>query len=163
MLNLPRSLYQRRTPRGPGGPGGPGMGGGPGRLAQMNPGVMARLMRARSPQPQPQGQPMPAPQVPFQGGDIGSGQDASAGMPDFSMMQNALKSFQGMMGNPAGVGDVGAMGMDEMGLEAAQGFGPPTGMAAPGFGGGAGAGAMAGMDPAQMAGIMKMLPMLLAA
>lgn len=196
--NMPRSLMQRRPPGrggpggfagrpgiGPGGVGGPGMGrssfaggpgmgggapgmGGMGRLAQMNPGIMARLMRARSPSPQPQGQPMAMPQVPFQGGELGSGAQppgggagpGGAGMPDFGMMAKALKGFQGMMGDPGGVGDIDPMSMDEMALEGAQGFGPP-GMAAPGFGGGAGG--MAGMDPAQMAGIMKMLPLLLAA
>ena len=157
-MHIPRSLYQRR--------GTPGGGGQPGnRLTSINPSMMARLQRNRGarpaggPPPQAYGGP-PAPQVPFQGGEIGSGQDPSAGMPDFAQMGDAIKKIYGQTQMPGVADQVAAAGLPAVMPSGPapqntpmQGFAPsPPGMA--------GGGQMAGMDPEMMAGIMKILPML---
>jgi hypothetical protein len=165
MMNLPRSLYGNRGGR-------PGMppprrapappGGGMGRLAQINPSMMARLSRRGSPAPQaaPQayGGP-PTPQVPFQGGQpggqspAGPGGGQPGGMPDMKVMGEAIgKIFGG--GDPAQSYGEQTDSMVQSGMV------PPDGMPAgalPGVGGGAEAG---GIDPKMMMGLMKFLPML---
>lgn len=166
-MNIPRSLY-----RGRGGPGG-GPGSSMSRLMQMNPGLMARLMRSqRAPGSQQQGPPAAPPGIRNQPGQQQG--------PDFSMMGKALQKMpgqiQGMMANPAGVAAEGfaGPGAEAMALQASEfGLGSIPGMA-PGLGGfippgaagaglagagavGAGAGALgaagAGLGAAGLAGL----------
>ena len=132
------------------------------RLAQMNPGMMARLMRRGQPgqQAPPQNYGgIPAPQVPFQGGQpggqpppqaagpggMGAGGDPAGGMPDMAMMGDALKKI---FGGPE-TSDYGAQ-TDAM---VQSGMVPPEGMPSGSQTG--------GMDKEKLMGILKMLPTLM--